>query len=250
MDALLIWAEERNKEYRKLWLKYRKEEKTTSVSFQGRSLNELLVCVVSISLNCSNYIDRIILVCRDDGERVQKGLISLLGDLSLPIVYINQKSCFSCMEGLLPCFSELAIKTLAYRIPCLSEDFVYFDSGTVAIRKCLLTVSESKSVLYSPMILNKKNLENYLVSNPGLLAENLKYRFDSPKQVDVMRHCASGLQGTSTRVLVPGEDRKFVSDLKDCENCDFIHYPPLANFSHEQARALTDWLCAKLKTKI
>lgn len=97
------------------------------------SEGEIFFCVASI-LKFAPFVRQIFIVT-DGQDPKLNGFVKInFPDNNIPIKVIDHKDIFKGYEELLPTFNSLSIETLLYRIPDLSENFVYFNDDFFLLR--------------------------------------------------------------------------------------------------------------------
>lgn len=266
MDAVIVWTDTEKKGYRSIKLKYLKEENIIPSIVHERSIYELLIMISTICRNCSDIIDRIIVVCEDEDCRIES-FLSINSSLpSLPIETVKHTELFKGFDGFLPSYSPIAIRTLLYRLKKLSEEFILFDFSCIPIKSMskdeLVSKCDKKRKwpwmkkpqmsIFPPVLITKKQMEEKISSTPGLLAKNLRQRFDSPCQEELILRKLEYMDRADEicQILPTESDEEFILNLFDATKSKMIAMPPLSQFSKEQALCLYDWFCSVLKIQL
>lgn len=96
------------------------------------SIGEIFWCVASIN-RFAPFINRIYIVTDNQNPHLDDFLQRNFPQGHIPVETVDHKVIFRGYEEYLPVFNSLAIETMLWRIPGLSEHFVYFNDD------CLLT---------------------------------------------------------------------------------------------------------------
>lgn len=266
MDAVIVWTDTEKKGYRSIKLKYLKEENIIPSVVHERSIYELLIMISTICRNYNNIVDRIIVVSEDDDSRIER-FITVNNNLPLlPIIIARHTELFKGFDGFLPCYSPIAIRTSLYRLKKLSDEFILFDLSCIPIismtKDELVSKCNNKRPwpwkrktqmnIFPPALITKKLIEEKISSTPGLLVKNLRQRFDSPCQEELILHRLEYMdRNTEICQILPSEkDEDFIQNLFDATKSKMIAMPPLSQFSKEQALCLCDWFCSVLKIQL
>jgi hypothetical protein len=135
MDAVIVWSDTVGKEYRSKRLEYFNDLPRDGHALRGgRGKEELFFCIASIVRN-ADFVDRIILVTEEDRghglDFIRKNFPMWKGELRV----VPHVELFCGLEGFLPCFSPIAVRTLLYRVGGLSEDFLLVNPGCIPLKK-------------------------------------------------------------------------------------------------------------------
>lgn len=91
-----------------------------------RSVGEIRFCVASI-LRFAPFIRRIFIVTDAQNPNLDGFVSRHFPDSRIPVIIVDHRELFCGYEQYLPTFNSLSIETMLYRIPGLSEHFVYFN---------------------------------------------------------------------------------------------------------------------------
>ena len=110
---------------------------------------EIFICIGSI-LRFAPFVHKIFLVTDQQDPQLQPFISRNFPENNIPIEIIDHKELFKGYEEYLPSFNSLSIETMLYRIPGLSEHFVYFndDFFLVAPISAETWFVENKAVCY------------------------------------------------------------------------------------------------------
>lgn len=98
------------------------------------SQKEIFFCVASI-FRFASFVRKIFIVTDEQNPGLDAFLSENFPDCTIPIEIIDHRIIFRGYEGFLPIFSSRAIETLLFRIPGLSEHFVYFNDDFFLLQK-------------------------------------------------------------------------------------------------------------------
>lgn len=135
MDAVIVWSDTVGKEYRSKKLEYFNDlPRDERILCSGRGKEELFFCIASIVRN-ADFVDRIILVTEEDrghgADFIRKNFPMWKGVLRV----VPHIELFCGLEGFLPCFSPIAVRTLLYRVGGLSEVFLLVNPGCIPLKR-------------------------------------------------------------------------------------------------------------------
>ncbi|VBB48119.1 conserved hypothetical protein [uncultured Paludibacter sp.] len=97
------------------------------------SEGEIFFCVASI-LKYAPFVRKIFIVTDDQNPNLTDFINQNFPENKIPIEIVDHTIIFSGYEDLLPTFNSLSIETCLYRIPDLSENFVYFNDDFFLMR--------------------------------------------------------------------------------------------------------------------
>lgn len=131
IDAVLTWVDGNDpvlKAERRKYLTANKEDTLNDIAGRDRFIqsDEIRFAVASI-LRFAPYIGRIFIVTNGQDPDLGAFLTKNFPESEVEIRVINQNILFSGYEEYSPVFNSLAVEVLLYRIPDLSEEFVYMN---------------------------------------------------------------------------------------------------------------------------
>ncbi len=134
IDAVITWVDGNDENHLKKMQPYlaKNDKDLNDKNFATRFLhvNEIEYCVKSIIKNAP-YIRTIFIVTDNQIPAFYKG-----NEKDYPKVkIIDHKEIFKGFEAYLPTFNSVSIETMLYKIPDLSEHFVYFNDDLFLIKK-------------------------------------------------------------------------------------------------------------------
>lgn len=128
IDAVITWVDGDDPRHIAKRKKYApsgahiEQRKDISAATRYKSLGEIYWCVRSI-MKFAPFIHKIYIVTDHQDPEIEKHI----PDLSIPVEIVDHTVIFRGYEEYLPTFSSMAIETMIWRIPGLSEDFVYLN---------------------------------------------------------------------------------------------------------------------------
>lgn len=137
IDAVITWVDSsdevwRNKINQHLDKKIDWSNKKESTRYN--SINEIEICILSI-LKFATYIKNIYVVTDNQQPQNFLELKKKANDLDVNLELVDHKVIFRGYEEYLPTFNSQSIETMLYKIPNLSEYFVYFNDDVFLINK-------------------------------------------------------------------------------------------------------------------
>ncbi|MBD5187318.1 MAG: hypothetical protein HDS93_00915 [Bacteroidales bacterium] len=91
-----------------------------------RSSGEIDWCVCSI-MKFAPWIRKIYIVTDGQNPHVERSIRKVCPDSEIPVEVVDHKVIFKGYEQVLPVFNSLSIETVLWRIPGLSDRFIYFN---------------------------------------------------------------------------------------------------------------------------
>lgn len=154
IDAVITWVDGNDPALRRKKADYitgKKEDRYDDIAGATRyvSSGEILVCVASI-LRFAPFIRRIFIVTDGQDPHADKFVERNFPGSDVEVVVVDHKEIFRGYEQYLPTFNSLSIETMLYRIPGLSEHFVYFNDDFLILRHIDESdlVSDGRPVVY------------------------------------------------------------------------------------------------------
>ena len=130
IDAVITWVDGNDPAHKARMARYGKSSDFSRDDVAGStryaSIGEIAWCVASIN-RFAPFIRKIYIVT--DGQDPQLGgfLERNFPEGSIPVEIVDHRTIFQGYEDCLPVFNSPAIETLLWRIPGLSERFIYFN---------------------------------------------------------------------------------------------------------------------------
>lgn len=97
------------------------------------SVGEVFYCVSSV-LRFAPFVRKIFIVTDNQNPHLEKFVQNNFSESNIPIEIIDHTIIFKGYEKYLPVFNSRAVETCIYRIPDLSENYVYFNDDFFLIR--------------------------------------------------------------------------------------------------------------------
>ena len=131
MDAVLTWVDGSDPAFRARMAPYltrQHEDRRTDVAGRARliSSREIFLAVASL-LRFAPYIGRIWIVTNGQDPVLGPFLDRYFPDSRVEVKVIDQSVLFEGYESCLPVFNSMSVETMLWRIPGLSEDFLYMN---------------------------------------------------------------------------------------------------------------------------
>ena len=159
MDCVLTWVDGDDPAFRQRmapFLTDAGEDRRTDVAGRARlsSSHEIAVAVASV-LRFAPYVKRIFIVTDGQDPGLGPFLDKQFPGNKVPVIIVDHKTIFEGYEGYLPVFNSMSIETMLWRIPDLSEDFLYMNDDYFLVAPTTeadVLSPEGKSLFYgSPM---------------------------------------------------------------------------------------------------
>jgi hypothetical protein len=137
IDAVVTWVDGSNSAHRAKMKPFLNED-----AFSGHpganptrfgSMGEINYCVLSI-LRFAPFVRNIFIVTDGQDPKVTDLVAEHFPERVSSIKIIDHSEIFKGFEHLLPTFSSISIETMLWRIPGLSDNYVYFNDDTFLIR--------------------------------------------------------------------------------------------------------------------
>jgi len=137
IDVVIAWVDGNDPHHQKKMRKYLnpKDEKSDDIAgpTRYRSEGEIFYCVASI-LRFAPFVHKIFIVTDEQNPKLDDFLNKNFPGNQIPIEIVDHKDIFRGYEEYLPVFNSRAVETCTYRIPGLSENYVYFNDDFFLIR--------------------------------------------------------------------------------------------------------------------
>lgn len=130
-DVVIAWVDGEDpihKQKKSQYLTGKKENKFDDVAgaMRYRSTGEIYFCVASI-LRYAPWVRKIFIVTDNQDPHVDEFVAKNFPENKIPIELVDHKVIFRGYEQYLPTFNSLAIATMLWRIPGLTDSFLYFN---------------------------------------------------------------------------------------------------------------------------
>lgn len=166
IDAVITWVDSSDVNWQNKINKYLEKKidwNNKKESTRYNSINEIEITILSI-IKFATYIKKIYLVTDNQVPDNFQNLKKMAEINNVYLEVIDHKTIFKGYEEYLPVFNSQAIETMLYRVPNLSENFVYFNDDTFLINNTKfntffingLPVLRGKWINFNENILYKK----------------------------------------------------------------------------------------------
>lgn len=131
IDVVVAWVDGDNpnhKRKRQAFLSADNESEKEDVAGATRfsAQGEIEMCVLSI-LKYASFVRKIYIVTDEQNPHLEQSIDLNFPENKIPIEVVDHKVIFRGYEEYLPVFNSLSIETMLYRIPGLSERYIYFN---------------------------------------------------------------------------------------------------------------------------
>ena len=130
IDALVCWVDGNDPAMREKRMKYISPEQASRADLGGdtryASLGEIRFCIASILRNAP-FINSIFIVTDNQIPPLEEMLKKNFPHNEIPIKIVDHKILFAGYEDCLPTFNSGALETMMWRIPELSDWFIYMN---------------------------------------------------------------------------------------------------------------------------
>jgi hypothetical protein len=137
IDVVIAWVDGNDPVHKKKMQPYLNKFEFVPDDLAGptrfRSEGEIFFCVASI-LRFAPFVRKIYIVTDQQNPNIDGFIQTNFPDNKIPVVIIDHAVIFNGYEEVLPTFNSLSIETCLYRIPDLSENFVYFNDDFFLLR--------------------------------------------------------------------------------------------------------------------
>lgn len=130
-DVVIAWVDGDDPAHKRKKLQYQTGKNETAHddvagAMRYRSTGEIYYCVASV-LRYAPWVRKIFIVTDNQNPHVHEFVERNFPDNRIPIEIVDHKVLFRGYEEYLPTFNSLAIATMLWRIPGLSDSFLYFN---------------------------------------------------------------------------------------------------------------------------
>jgi hypothetical protein len=251
IDAVITWVDGNDEEHASKMRRYLDNKiilSSKGMSLRYGQIGEIEFCVNSI-LKYATFIRYIYIVTDNQIPQFLKSNSSLYSKVKI----IDHKDIFKNHENLLPTFNSRSIETRLYKIPGLSERFIYFNDDFFLLKK---TNVEDFFIGGLPVLRG-----NWLRFDSDVLYKKIKTIFKSPKKNKRVGHKIA--QQKAAQILglkkyfkfhhTPQPLRKstFENFFKDNQQLEVLNIKPrFRSDSQFIAQSLANHLEIKNKTSI
>ena len=131
IDAVLTWVNGNDpvlSAERSKYLTSKREDKLEDIAGSERFVqsNEIRFAVASI-LRFAPYVGRIFIITDKQNPELDSFVAENFPDNKVPVIIVDHSELFRGYEQYLPVFNSISIETMMWRIPGLSEKFIYMN---------------------------------------------------------------------------------------------------------------------------
>lgn len=130
IDAVITWVDGNDPKHRQKREKYGSAEISNKEDVGGdtrfSNLGEIYWCVVSLN-KFAPWLNKIYIVTDEQDPKIETSIKEMFPDGCIPMEIVDHKIIFSGYEEYLPTFNSVAIETMTWRIPGLSDCFIEFN---------------------------------------------------------------------------------------------------------------------------
>ncbi len=131
IDAVLTWVNGNDpvlKAERSRYLTDKHEDSFEDIAGEERFIqsNEIRFAVASI-LRFAPFVGRIFIITNRQNPNLDGFIKANFPDNEVPVIIVDQNTLFEGYEQYLPVFNSIAVETMMWRIPGLSERFIYMN---------------------------------------------------------------------------------------------------------------------------
>ena len=139
-DVVIAWVDGDDPAHKRKKTQYltgKNETKFDDVAgaMRYRSTGEIYYCVASV-LRYAPWVRKIYIVTDNQNPHVDEFVAHNFPDNTIPIELVDHKVLFRGYEQYLPTFNSLAISTMLWRIPGISDSFLYFNDDVFPLQPC------------------------------------------------------------------------------------------------------------------
>lgn len=180
-DVVIAWVDgddPAHKSKKQLYLTGKKETSHDDVAgaTRYRSTGEIFYCIASV-LRFAPWVHKIFIVTDNQNPHVEEFVRLNFPENRIPIEIVDHKVLFRGYEEYLPTFNSLSIATMLWRIPGLSDNFLYFNDDVF-----LLSPAEEKQWF------DREKTYIYAVRYPVILARFIRWCKHFGKKHKVFGH--------------------------------------------------------------
>lgn len=138
IDAVITWVDGNDpvhQDKRAQFLTHKRENTMKDVAGETRfnQVGEIYCCIASI-LRFAPWINKIYIVTDNQDPHVEDYINKYFPENKIPVEIVDHKVVFEGYEKYLPTFNSLAITSVLWRIPGLSERFILFNDDVMLQR--------------------------------------------------------------------------------------------------------------------
>lgn len=136
IDAVIAWVDGEDPVHKAKRKKFGRWEELDNDEVGGdirfTSVGEIRFCVASL-LRFAPFLRKIFIVTDSQDPKLSDYVDLFFPDRSTEIVIVDHKEIYSGYEGYLPVFNSLSIETMLWRIPDLSEHYIYLNDDFLIV---------------------------------------------------------------------------------------------------------------------
>lgn len=155
IDIVISWVDGNDPRHKEKIETFSKNEKNVSCNDVGgktrfANVGEIYYCIASIHKHM-DFVRKIFIITDNQDPEANAFLSSLSINPTIPIEIIDHSVIFRGYEEYLPTFNSRSIETLMWRIPGLSENFIYMNDDFMILKPCTAEdfFREDKVVCYA-----------------------------------------------------------------------------------------------------
>jgi hypothetical protein len=138
IDVVITWVDGKATAHKENMRKFitPAEEQADDIAGKTRydSVGEIYYCIASV-LRFATFVRKIFIVTpQQTPPQLNEFIVENFPENKIPIEIIDQNILFRGYEQILPVFNSLSVETFIWRIPDLSENFVYFCDDFFIVR--------------------------------------------------------------------------------------------------------------------
>lgn len=130
IDAVITWVDGNDPKHRQKREKYGSKDTFDKKDVGGEtrfsSLGEICWCVVSLN-KFAPWLHKIYIVTDEQDPKIENVIRDMFPDGYIPMEIVDHKVIFRGYEQYLPVFNSVALETITWRIPRLSDCFIEFN---------------------------------------------------------------------------------------------------------------------------
>lgn len=137
IDVVIAWVDGDDPQHKKKIEPYLSPQSRKSEDIAGptryRSSGEIFYCVASV-FRFASFVRKIFIVTDEQNPHLEDFVHRNFPQSNIPVEIVDHRVIFNDYEEYLPVFNSRAVETCIYRIPGLSENYVYFNDDFFLIR--------------------------------------------------------------------------------------------------------------------
>jgi hypothetical protein len=137
IDVVIAWVDGNDPTHKKKLKPYLTTSVITSDDIAGptrfRSVGEIFYCVASV-FRFAPFVRKIFIITDNQNPNLDDFILQNFPDSNIQIEIIDHSVLFRGYEDYLPIFNSMSIESCTYRIPGLSENYVYLNDDFFLVR--------------------------------------------------------------------------------------------------------------------